>query len=191
MVSERNSGGFTPSMPLSSPAPAMPQQTTADDASLVQVLLTQQKLMLELREEKSRQDAKVEKAELRQEMEAKMQRHQIEMQERADAHYWEKMREELKPPVEAITKQQLVALQDRLEVLHAAKLLGSAGDDELWALEDIVADYVEFVSSIGGVATLELIHTNEHASKLLKLVALSESIAADRAFARQARRKYV
>ena len=148
MVSERNSGGFTPSMPLSSPAPAMPQQTTADDASLVQVLLTQQKLMLELREEKSRQDAKVEKAELRQEMEAKMQRHQIEMQERADAHYWEKMREELKPPVEAITKQQLVALQDRLEVLHAAKLLGSAGDDELWALEDIVADYVEFVSSI-------------------------------------------
>ena len=47
------------------------------------------------------------------------------------------------------------------------------------------------MSSIGGVATLELIHTNENARKLLKLVALSESIAADRAFARQARRKYV
>ena len=42
-----------------------------------------------------------------------------------------------------------------------------------------------------GVVTLELAQANEASGKLLKLVALSRRIAADAAFARQARRKYV
>ena len=44
---------------------------------------------------------------------------------------------------------------------------------------------------VGVLVTLETTFTNENASKLLKLVGLSEGIAADGAFARQARRKYV
>jgi hypothetical protein len=96
------------------------------------------------------------------------------------------MREELKP-AEAITEQRLAALQARLEALHAAKLLG---DDELYALEDMVADYYELKSSMG-VVTLEAMHAYKAASQLSKLVALSEGVVADGAFARQARRKYV
>jgi hypothetical protein len=45
--------------------------------------------------------------------------------------------------------------------------------------------------TVGVLVTLETIFTNENASKLLKLVGLSEGIAADGTFARQARRKYV
>jgi hypothetical protein len=40
-----------------------------------------------------------------------------------------------------------------VEALHAAKLLG---DDELYAFEDVVADYLELRSSMG-VVTLEAI----------------------------------
>ena len=177
-----NRSGFTPSMQLSSPAPAIVQQrSTTDDASLVAVLLEREERMhakadqmreeMEAKAEQLRQEAKAEKAELRQEMQQQM----------------EAMREEMKP-AEAIPEQRLAALQARLEALHAAKLLG---DDELYALEDMVADFVEFEASLVGVVTLDAMSGNQNASKLLKLVALSERLAADGAFARQARRKYV
>ena len=55
----------------------------------------------------------------------------------------------------------------------------------------MVVDYVEHEALMGGVVTLEAVHANENASKLLRLVALSDKVAADAAFARQARRKYV
>jgi hypothetical protein len=162
---------FTPSMQLSSPSGAamLQQRSTTDTTSLAEVLFEQQRLMLE-REEKT--EAKADK--LWQEM-----RHQMD-----------KMREkmQLAPPAEAISEERLTALQARIEAVHAAKLLS---DDELYALEDMVADFVEFESSIGVVVTLEIVHGNESASKLLKLVALSERLVADSAFARQARRKYV
>ena len=67
--------------------------------------------------------------------------------------------------------------------MHAAQLLS---DEELFALEDTVADYVE---PSMGVITLEA--PMRAADKLVKLVALSEHIAADGAFSRQARRKYL
>jgi hypothetical protein len=48
--------------------------------------------------------------------------------------------------------QRLAALQAWLGALHVAKLLG---DDELYALEDMVADFVEFEASLVGVVTLD------------------------------------
>ena len=109
----------------------------------------------------------------------------LEMQRQMEA-----MREEMKPapPAEGISGQQLVALQARLESLHAAKLFS---DDELYIFEDAAADYLELRSSMGGVVTLDAVHTSASASKLLKLIGLSEGVAADGVFARQARRKYV
>jgi hypothetical protein len=172
-------GAFAPSTQLSSPV----QQRSTTDASLVEVLLE--------REDRMRQEAKMERAgyeakadKLRGEMEAKAVAERDELRQEM-----EKMRKDLTPapPAQAISEPQVAALQKRLEAVHAAKLLG---DDELYALEDMVADFVEYESSMG-VVTLETICTNENASKLQTLVALSERIAADGAFARQARRKYV
>ena len=82
-------------------------------------------------------------------------------------------------PQGAISDQQLSALQQRLEGMHAAKLLS---DDEMFALEDLCADYVELQSSVGVVV--------KEMTSLHKLVALSEKLAGDSAFARQARRKF-
>jgi hypothetical protein len=98
------------------------------------------------------------------------------------------MREEMKP-AEAISAQQLASLQARLEALHAAKLLT---DGEVHTLEDTIADYLELRSLMAGsTVTRDTANSSEAVGKLLKLIGLSEGIAADGAFARQARRKYV
>jgi hypothetical protein len=69
--------------------------------------------------------------------------------------------------------QQLIMLQARLEVLGVAKLLT---DDELFAVEDVIADSSVEASGDGQVAML---------------LALSARMASDSAFARQLRRKVV
>ena len=68
----------------------------------------------------------------------------------------------------------LPALQSRLESLHAAKLLT---DEELYRLEDIVADSLEEEEDGSG-------------KQVAKLVALSERVTSDAALARQLRRKF-
>ena len=52
-----------------------------------------------------------------------------------------------------------------------------------------IADFLELEASMGTV-THEVANAVEAARKLLKLVALSERIAADGAFSRQVQRKY-
>jgi hypothetical protein len=63
----------------------------------------------------------------------------------------------------------LLALQSRLETLHAAKLLA---DEELYAVEDIIAD------------------EDDADGRVAALITLSGKMAGDGAFARQLRRKY-
>ena len=145
----------------SSPALAI-QPWSSDDAPLVAVLLT--------REDKIRQEAKAEKAEIGAKMEAKLQ----------------KMREDMAPK-EAVPEAQIAALQARLAALHDAQLLS---DEELFSVEDAIADFVE-LTSLMGVITREVAHTSAVVGKLIKLVALSGRITADGAFARQVRRKHV
>ena len=54
------------------------------------------------------------------------------------------------------------------------------------ALEDIVADFIAL-----GLVTAEMASAHAAAAKLLQLVRLSQGIASDGSFARQARRKLV
>ena len=70
--------------------------------------------------------------------------------------------------------QQLVALQARLEALSAAKLLT---DEELYAVEDIIADAAEAAEDASRDDRAEM------------LLGLSGRIVSDTAFARQLRRK--
>ena len=71
------------------------------------------------------------------------------------------------------TDKQITALQARLEALHAAKLLA---DEELFALEDAIADALE---------------APDDDDRTARMVALSGRMAADAAFSRQLRRKFV
>jgi len=124
----------------------------------------------------------------RKETEAKMEQQRKEM----EAKIVELTPAPPAPPVAAITDEQLAALQGRIEGLHITKLLT---DEELFALEDLIADYVELTVSVAdGVITKAMIYampTAGVASKLDKLISLSEAMAGDAAFARQARRKFL
>ena len=98
-------------------------------------------------------------------MEAKM--------ERMEAKLEAKQRADMDTLREAATKadqmRDLLALQARLETLHAAKLLA---DEELYAVEDIIAE------------------EDDADGRVAALVTLSGKMAGDGAFARQLRRKY-
>ena len=168
---------FTPSMQLYS-APATPQ-LRVDELSLVSVLLErdekQQKLMLD-REEKLRHEVTAEKAELRQEMQRQV----------------EQLCEALTPvpptpPEEVVTGAELAALQERIERLHATKLWK---DEEMFAIEDTVSDFIEIKAQVGAV-TQEIAQANPVAGAIKHLVALSGGMPNDAAFARQARRKFL
>ena len=95
--------------------------------------------------------------------------------------------QELMAPQEAISTAQIDALNARLEGLHAARLLT---DEELFAVEDCVADFLEAKGSFP-VVTVDLVNSNRAVGKAHKLVVLSAGVASDAMFARQVRRKFV
>ena len=79
------------------------------------------------------------------------------------------------------THPQLEALQTRLEALHASQLIS---DDELFVLEDCIADFFEVKRSFD-VVTLEIASTNHAVGKMHLLVLLTEGVERDAPFARQ------
>ena len=103
----------------------------------------------------------------------------------------DQLRAELVKQKELVSAEQLVALQARLESLHAAQLLT---DEEFFALEDLCGDFIELQGSTVGVLSQDLVCSSAAysvAARLAKVVGLSEGLASDAGFARQARRKLV
>eukprot|EP01046_Picozoa_sp_COSAG06_P024207 COSAG06_NODE_1960_length_7977_cov_3.230515_4_plen_126_part_00 len=123
--------------------------------------------------EQQRAEAKAERAE----MQAKMEAERAEMQAKMDA----KLEQQ-----QVITKDQLAALQTRLEGLHASELLS---DDELGAVEDCLADFFEASAGCEHM-TMETASMNRAVGTALKLIALSEGMTKDTMFARQVLRKF-
>eukprot|EP01043_Picozoa_sp_COSAG02_P063722 COSAG02_NODE_9112_length_2326_cov_1.163000_1_plen_287_part_10 len=145
---------YTPSMQMSAAA-----SPPAEPGALTERLLT----MLETQQVKhqEREDS------LRSEMDAKIKSLRTEISCTA--------------PQEAVTQEQIVALQARLETLRVSKLLSEA---DLDAVEDTCADYLELRATMGAI-TLEALHASEVVRTLITVVALSDGIEVDRAFARQ------
>ena len=56
-------------------------------------------------------------------------------------------------------------------------------DDEMFGLEDLIADFVEARASFG-VVTMETVHTNRVVGKMHKLIAVSEGMPKDAMLAR-------
>jgi len=170
---------FSPTMHQQSPPPAAAMQLQHGASGSFAELSAFMKEMLE-RDDRAKQ-----------EMEAKVE--QAKREARADM---DQLREQMTPPEQspAISDDELAALQARFESLHAAQLLT---DEELYASEDLCADFVELQASVldGGVLTMDAIfravrHTPA-ALQVYKLVRLSGSMASDAAFARQLRRKFL
>ena len=85
---------------------------------------------------------------------------------------------------QAISSEQVAALQDRLEALHASDLLT---EDQLDALEDVIVEHVEAKALAPTVS--EDVAAASH--RLARLVAVSEAMRTDSTFARQARKRFV
>ena len=83
-----------------------------------------------------------------------------------------------------VSDTQIQRLQERLDALHQAKLLT---DDEKFALEDKVVDFIECRSS-GMVALGEI---GAAAESIRKVVGICEAVSKDEMLARQLRRKFL
>ena len=168
---------FTPSMQASpQPAAVLPAGGTIAAGSFTELsafMERQQALLLEQQKE------------ARLEMETKIAEAKADM---------DQLRSEMTArDRQAIADEQLSALQARLGALHTAKLLT---DEQLFAAEDLCADFVELQATVpGGVLTQSMIHSTAvqsgSAAKLHKLVVLSATMACDAAFARQLGRKFL
>ena len=133
-------------------------------------------------------DMRAENGELRAEMKA--EKEQMLAQAKAEKEELRAENDELRQklaPTAVVTDEQLAALEARLEALHAAQLIS---DDELFAVEDCVADFFE-AKAMFEVVTMEVANANSAVGKVHKLVVLSEGVARDPTFARQLRRKFV
>jgi hypothetical protein len=89
---------------------------------------------------------------------------------------------QLASAMSCVSEAQLELLQTRLDALHQAKLLS---DDEIGALEDCIADYIDCRSSLSPAA----VEISLAAEKVKKMVGLSEGMGKDGMLARQLRRK--
>jgi hypothetical protein len=119
---------------------------------------------------------------LREEREtAERQRH--EMETKLDEQHRETQQvREVASAMSCVSEAQLELLQTRLDALHQAKLLS---DDEIGALEDCIADYIDCRSSLSPAAA----EIGVAAEKVKKMVGLSEGVGKDGMLARQLRRK--
>ena len=93
----------------------------------------------------------------------------------------EQLREQAKPQParDAISEEQLGALQLRLEALHEASLLT---DEELNSLEDEVVDCIELLPTAFA--------TDRGIDNVIKMILVSEKVANDKTLARQLKRKF-
>ena len=124
---------------------------------------------MESKLERQAQQAKADRAE----MEAKIERQRQEMER--------KLREaQPKTAVEALPDEALQRLQARLLALHDAQLIT---EEELYVLEDTIADCAEVMSTMPA--------SHVAVERVLRMVALGETMKADESFARQLRRKHV
>ena len=137
----------------------------------------------------ARMEARMDKQAAEAKVEMDEQRRHMEQQRRDTDQQTEQQRQEVQQLREiasakgCVSEGQLEMLQTRLDALHQAKLLT---DDEIGALEDCVADYIGFRSSLNPTVT----DIGVVAEKVKQMVGLSEGIGKDGMLARQLRRKF-
>ena len=143
-----------------------------------------------MREE--REQAKAERAEMEAKLEAVLAEQKAQMGAKLEAQEAQIQQQqaealkarELASAMSCVSEGQLELLQTRLDALHQAKLLT---EDEIGALEDCVADYIDCCSSLNPAAA----EIGAAAEKVKKMVGLSEAVGKDGMLARQLRRKFV
>jgi hypothetical protein len=134
---------------------------------------------METQQDKERQHMKEECAEMTAKLEAQRQeakQDKLELEAKI-----QRLQDEAKPQraSDAITEENLDALQSRLQELHAAQLLT---DDLMDAIMDTIADCIELL--------LMKKFTDSIVEKVAKVANLSSKMKNDASFARQLRRRF-
>jgi hypothetical protein len=200
LLARQDTVSFTPSMQLQpvSPAVVHPQSGAIASLSEMSAFMEKQQLLLIEREVhaeakatelRAEMDAKLEAQ--KQEMEQKLEQAQSEMGRLREAVVESRVREaeararsEVRAAIDArsnadmVSEEQLGVFQTRIQALHASQLLS---EDELYSLEDVVADCIEH----GGPGA-----STPAAGQVTRMVALSEKMAVDGSLARQLRLKF-
>jgi DNA-binding transcriptional MerR regulator len=152
--------------------------TAAAGVSLMEVSTFMTEQLKAVARMEARMDKQASEAKAEMEMKLDEQRRQTE-QQRQEAQ----QAREIASSKGCVSEGQLEMLQTRLDALHEAKLLT---DDEVGALEDCVADYIDCCSSLNPAAA----EIGASADKVKKMIGLSEGMGKDRMLARQLRRKF-
>jgi hypothetical protein len=134
---------------------------------------------METQQDKERQHMKEERAEMTAKLEAQRQeakQDKLELEAKI-----QRLQDEAKPQraSDAITEENLDALQSQLQELHAAQLLT---DDLMDAIMDTIADCIELL--------LMNKFTDSIVEKVAKVANLSSKMKNDASFARQLRRRF-
>ena len=163
---------------------AAPQQSVATaSGSFEQIVVFMREEREEAKADRAEMEAKLERQ--RSDMETKLEQQRTQMEARLDAK--DAKIEQLVAPQEAVSAEQVSALTARLAALHAAQALS---DDELFAVEDCIADFLEAKGSFD-LVTMDVVNASRAMGKVHKLVLLSEGLPDDAMLARQLRRKFV
>jgi vacuolar-type H+-ATPase subunit I/STV1 len=155
-------------------------------------LLREERETAERRSDCQRHDMETKLDQQRHDMETKLdeqrretQQVRHEMETERDEQRQETCKQQVREVASAmscVSEAQMELLQTRLDALHQAKLLS---DDEIGALEDCIADYIDCRSSLNPAAA----EIGVAAEKVKKMVGLSEGMGKDGMLARQLRRK--
>jgi vacuolar-type H+-ATPase subunit I/STV1 len=155
-------------------------------------LLREERETSERRSDCQRHDMETKLDQQRHDMETKLdeqrretQQVRHEMETERDEQRQETCKQQVREVASAmscVSEAQMELLQTRLDALHQAKLLS---DDEIGALEDCIADYIDCRSSLSPAAA----EIGVAAEKVKKMVGLSEGMGKDGMLARQLRRK--
>lgn len=133
---------------------------------------------IEAQQAKRDAQAKADKAELQAKFEAWQEKRDAQV--KAETAELERRLKDAIPPaaVDVISDEQLRALQDRLQALHAAKLIC---EEELFQLEDVIADCIEVLP------TADV--REQSVEKTMRMLRLMDKLQGDAPLARQLRRK--
>jgi DNA repair exonuclease SbcCD ATPase subunit len=129
--------------------------------------------------EAQRKGFEIQRKELEERLEAKLDAQRKEFEIKLET---QRQEIEQKDAMTSVSDAQLERLQERLDALHQAKLLT---DDEMTALEDKVADFIDCRASVAprdiGAAS----------GIVRKLVGMCEGVSKDGMLARQLRNRYL
>lgn len=166
-------GNFTPNMHQMHMSPSMPVPTSMHPS--VESMGIVQRLLDDAKSERAILLAAMEQQRAEMAAQARADKEEMAAHVKADKVAMEAKLAEMEAklaPADAVSDEQMQKLQERVEQLHGQKLIT---DVELFAVEDLCADFIELESCVGKLST-DTVLSHHLGADACKLMALSEKL---------------